>query len=324
MRATGTVASILVLVALSACSALVTPDPSRLGGTVDGGAFDAFVPEGVDADIRPPDAFREQFDVFVPEGVDADIRPPDAWAPLEPDAYSPPTCVEGSRCDGEVAVVCAGGVEARQDCAAEGLVCEAAVCRPMRCMPGTAFCSADGTGLVTCNPDGSGLTFSTCPAGCERGATVCNGGGSCEGYPEIGLGDTESFDLCAAAGTRSFARTDACGADGLSDSNDEIFVLRLTEPADVEVDLRDVDPRVGVDTIVYLRRGCEDPASQIACSDDIPCTDSDITLGCSRGVQVRQSRFSARLPAGTYYIVADAFRYSGFDCGDVELRVNAR
>ncbi len=321
MRSTSSFASLVSLAALTGCSAVISPDPSRLFGDLDGGLAqpDAFVLEGVDA-------FVPQVDAYVPEGVDADLRPADAWAPdavdpLEPDAYSPMGCVDGSRCEGEVAVVCIAGIERRTNCASEGLICEAAVCRPMRCVPGTSFCSADGTGLVTCNDDGSGMTFSSCPTGCDPGATTCRGGGSCAGLPTIALGDTRRIDLCASGGSNSYARSETCNAMSESDSRDATFLLTIREATAVEVDLRDVDPTVGIDTIVYLRRTCTDAASQIACSDDIPCSESDLMTGCSGGLQVRQSRFTTRLEPGTYAIVADAFRYSGFDCGQVELRV---
>jgi hypothetical protein len=322
MRSTCFFASYLALNALTGCSALVVPDPSRLGGGADGGlpsidAFrreaDAFVPEGVDADLSVLDAH-----LALP---DADLGLPDAPRP-EIDAYSPVTCVEGSRCDGDVAVVCSGGVERRRDCAADGLICEAAECRPMRCTPGTSFCAADGSGLVTCNPDGSGLTFSSCPEGCDPGASVCRGADSCDGATPIALGSVVRFDLCDGEDTTSFASAESCTARSSANSADRTFVLTLREPATVEVDLRDADPTVGIDTIVSLRSDCTNVGSQLACSDDLPCSESDIAMGCSGGIQVRQSRFRVRLEAGTYYVVADAFRYGEFDCGGVELRVD--
>lgn len=326
VRSLAPLGGILTLAALGGCSAIVAPDSTRLGPGVDSGVPstpDAFVPLGVDAFVPlGVDAFvADRPDAWAPVGVDADVRPPDAFVSREPDAYTPMSCADGSHCDGEVAVVCLAGIERRTDCAAMGLICEAAVCRPMRCTPGTAFCSADGTGLVTCNPDGSGMTFSTCPMGCDPGATMCRGSTmTCEGLPEIMLGGTRRVDLCDSTGANTYARSEGCSG-GSASSSDATFVLRLRTATTVEIDLRDVDPTVGIDTIVYLRRSCNDAASQVACSDDIPCADSDISMGCMGGVQVRQSRFTARLEAGTYFIVADAFRYSDFDCGEVELRV---
>lgn len=291
----------------AACSAIVAPDSTRLGS--------------VDAGLAP-DAHRDGVDAFVPIGVDADLRTPDAWSPAPIDAWMPPTCTEGAaRCEGSVRIACASGREVPTDCAAMGLACEGGVCRGRVCTPGTVTCSGDGSGIVTCTPDGSSVRYSPCPAGCDPATNACTTSDACAGLPSIALGDTTRIDLCAADGMTSYVRAEGCGAMSDADANDATFVLTIREPTAVELDLRDVDPTVGIDTILYVRRACDAADSQLACSDDIPCTESDITSGCSGGVQVRQSRITTRLEPGTYYVVADALRYSEFDCGEVELRV---
>jgi hypothetical protein len=298
----------LLLVTTAGCSALVTPDSTRLGPAGDAGPT--------------LDARRELPDAFVPIGVDADLTDPDAPRPDPVDAWTPPTCVEGSaRCEGDVQVVCEGGREVRTDCADTGLSCEAGACRGRVCTPGSVMCSGDGSGIVTCTPDGASVRYSPCPAGCDRATNACATSDACADRPTIALGDTTRIDLCAAEGMTSYVRAEGCGAMSDADSNDATFALTVREPTTVELDLRDVDPTVGIDTILYVRRACDASDSQLACSDDIPCTESDITSGCSGGVQVRQSRITLRLEPGTYYVVADALRYSDFDCGEVELRV---
>lgn len=87
------------------CSAIVSPDPSRLGRE----ETDASVPPGVDADVRPPDAFAPAVDAYVPPGTDAHVPPlPDAWAPPMVDAgcSGPPVCsgTTLTRCEGGVAI----------------------------------------------------------------------------------------------------------------------------------------------------------------------------------------------------------------------------
>jgi hypothetical protein len=309
----------VVAASSAACSAIVAPDPARLGGV------DAAVPPGVDAGLpASPDAFVPATDAWSPE-------PPDAWAPPEtdagipprPDAFVPPTCVEGAmRCEGETRVVCRGGVEAREDCAAAGAYCEGGACVPWACMPGSVRCSRDGSGVVRCDDRGTASSYERCPAGCDATTGSCAGTTtSCADLPTIALGDTRRIDLCAAPGDTTYAPAMGCGSMTRAASADQTFALTLRERTTVEIDLRDVDPSVGIDTVAYLRRACDDAASQLGCSDDVPCADSDITTGCSGGVQVRQSRFQVTLEAGTYYVVADAFRYDSFDCGEVELRV---
>jgi hypothetical protein len=290
--------AVLLLLAVSGCSALVSPDPSRLGHA---------------------DSGRAPIDAFAPIGTDADLRAPDAGAP---DAAMSPACVEGAaRCEGSVRVACQGGLEVRTDCAMSGLRCEAGAC--LRCSPGSVACSRDGAGLLTCAADGASARFTPCPGGCDATTNACAPPDPCRDLSAIGLGDSERVNLCDAPGATSYARSDSCSAMSDAESNDATFSLTLEEPTTVEIDLRDIDPEVAVDTIVYVRRMCDAADSQITCDDDIPCSESDIRDGCSRGVQVRQSRIRARLEAGTYFIVVDALVYGDFDCGEVELRVDA-
>ncbi len=80
--------------------------------------------------------------------------------------------------------------------------------------------------------------------------------------------------------------------------------------------------------ILYIRRACDDPSSQIVCADDVPCMASTAEPpACFGEVDVRQSRVTVTLPAGTYYVFVDAFEYTSsgidFTCGTVELSVTS-
>ncbi len=305
----------LALLPVAACSAIVSPDPSRLASDVDAGRpvlmIDAFVPPGVDAGPL------EQPDAFVPPDLDA-YTPPSF-----PDAYTPMACVEGPpRCEGTVRVVCTGGVESREDCNARSLVCEAGSCEPRTCMPGAVSCSRDMSGVVTCNDSGTSLGYMPCERGCDPATRMCRGSTTtCSGLPAVRVGESRRLDLCDSEDTTTPSSAEGCGASSRADSGDATFALTIASRTRVTLDVRDVDSGVGVDTVISLRRTCDDPASQLACSDDVPCTGSDIPMGCSGGVQVRQSRVTVDLEPGTYYVVVDAYVYDAFECGQVELRV---
>jgi len=306
----------LALLPLAACSAIVSPDPSRLAGEDAGRPvlmLDAFVPPGVDAGtpVEP--------DAFVPPGVDAFTPPP------LPDAFVPMACVEGPpRCEGTVRVVCADGVESREDCNGRGLACEAGSCEPRTCTPGAVSCSRDLSGVVTCNASGTSLGYTRCPMGCDPATMMCRGSTvSCPGLAEVRVGESRRVDLCASDDTTTPSPAEGCGVSSRADSGDATFALTIPSRMRVTLDLRDVDDTVGVDTVLYLRRACEDPASQVACDDDVPCTSSEVPSPCSGSVQVRQSRITVDLEPGTYYVVVDAYEYDSFECGEVELRVLA-
>jgi len=111
---------------------------------------------------------------------------------------------------------------------------------------------------------------------------------------------------------------------------DEVFVLELDSPTRLTFELTDYDETRAIDTVLYIRSACEDMASQVACADDVPCGTSTVPGGptCtgSGAVDVRQSRVTLTLPAGRYYVVADAFVRRGdgvnYTCGRVRLSVH--
>jgi hypothetical protein len=167
-RIPASVVSALTL-ALAACSAIVQPDPGRLGGHDAGRSIDAFVVPGTDAPIATTD------DAFVVLGDDAPL--------MEPDAYTGEVC--GEPCtDGTVCVggeclcpegLCCPGCADREvcvdasceDCGGEGEWC----CRGGGCESGTT-CEGD-----RCEPCGG--PGERCCAGSCRDGVMCNAEGVC-------------------------------------------------------------------------------------------------------------------------------------------------
>lgn len=124
MTSSNRVLLVAVLSGLPACSAIVSPDPSRLGGAADAGSSGLDALSGTDASPAP-DAYVEPgadaaVDAFVAPGTDAYTPPPpDAWTP-PPDAWTPPPvdagCVGGPVCRGSALTRCEGGVAVVTPC----------------------------------------------------------------------------------------------------------------------------------------------------------------------------------------------------------------
>lgn len=321
--------SFTLIVALTGCSAIVSPDGSALdpdGPPADAGA-DAVVPP-TDSSVPPSDSSVPPADSSVP---DSTVPPADSSVP--PDA----SCTGPARCEGNVLVSCVAGRRQRLDCG--GDVCNAATasCEPPAgfCTPGSRRCLNDRESAV-CNADGLSETPVACPFSCNAATGACMTDPpppTCGDLPVVEDGDTHRIDLCSTGDDETHQPDgDGCPATSRADSGDAIFELLVDRRRRVRIDLRD-DDSAAIDTIVYVRNSCTTIAgvgAQIACSDDIPCADSDISTGCpggGGGTQVRQSIIDETFEAGTYYIVVDAFEYttgggSAFECGQVRLSVD--
>ena len=126
--------------------------------------------------------------------------------------------------------------------------------------------------------------------------------------------------ICAISAA---SRTSSSVADAGADS----FTVLAAAMYSGMLDLRDDDGSAAVDTVMYLLDECGDPMSQLACDDDVPCSESDVRCSDSdRGVQVRQSIIDVVLDPGTYYVVVDSFLYTrsdgSFTCGQVRLDID--
>ena len=243
-------------------------------------------------------------------------------------------CVPNStECDGNVLLTCAadGSALGRTRCSARGQVCVeengGALCGDPICAPGVWECVSESES-AQCNETGGAFAVAeACPDGCDPSTGRCAGivpVVECETFDvdEIEPG-TYLFDMCGATNTAQHVEQNDCGLGGAESGGDGIFSITIDRPTQINLDLRDEDGRAAIDTIMYLRTVCDDPDSQIDCSDDTPCEESDVTAGdCSGGLQVRQSRIERRLDPGTYYLWIDHLNYPNFGCGTVRLLVD--
>ena len=292
------------LLLAAGCSAVTSTDP--VPGT--GG------PPGTDAGGGTRDAGGPARDAGVPPGDDA-------GSPIDASACTP----GDTWCEGDVLVECRPEGPRRESCAARGDFCtgDPARCEDRVCEPGTSRCDEAMTQLMTCNARGSAESAMPCELGCDPDGPACRvEGPACPGIPEIGSG-VHGFTTCGQGNDTSQIPGGDCGGT-MANGEDLIFRFTLTRETDVSIDLRDDDDSRSIDTIVYIRRTCDDAGSQVACDDDVPCASSGIPEGCMGGVQVRQSMLRTRLPAGTYYVVVDSFDYrtgtgATFGCGRVRL-----
>ncbi|MCB9508472.1 MAG: hypothetical protein H6698_05910 [Myxococcales bacterium] len=240
-----------------------------------------------------------------------------------------------SWCEGDILYVCSadGGEAAPTRCARREEVCvvddAGARCAPpdgLVCTPGETRCEST-LAVSTCLDDGSEFGPPTrCELGCDPATQMCAAeppAGCSRRIPTIHPGETVELDLCDYEDSTAPIDQADCGDAGTRSGGDATYALVITSDTRVTIDLRDDDDSVAIDTVLYVRRACEDDASQLACSDDIPCDESDVTIGsCSGGVQVRQSRVTLSLAAGTYYVVADHLEYGSFSCGSVRLQIS--
>ncbi len=286
------------VVALTGCSAIVNPDPGRLGS-------DAGQVHLMDSGTPPvPDA-----------GRDAGVRRDTGTG-----------CVTGAYCDGDTLVSCRGGVESRTSCPDMGSFCSGDRCQTWVCEPGSRECTGDGRGVIVCDARGANEAMTPCPLGCDPATNACiTTSPACMGLPRIAVGDDQAFDLCRETDDDTYTPTsDGCPAPQEAAVGDRVFALTIEHEMDVVINLRDVDTLAAVDTVVYVRRACDDAATQTACDDDVPCDASTLGGFCT-GTEVRESRIFVHLTPGIYYVVADAFAYSTdrtmYRCGNVQLSV---
>lgn len=111
-------------------------------------------------------------------------------------------------------------------------------------------------------------------------------------------------------------------------AGDRMFALVIETPGNYRIEVEDDSFTRRIDTIVYMRRVCDEPGTQFQCDDFTPCGGGFPIPGgeCRDGRDDTLARIDTFLDAGTYYVVADAFIYDAGDgrrseCGDVELRV---
>lgn len=194
----------------------------------------------------------------------------------------------------------------------------------VRCEPGASRCSADGTYAIVCDESGTREVDLGCRAGCAPDTRTCRIVRSCSLTVERDLApdDELSFSLCGGGGELYARTTPACTSTDWGE--DRMFRFVLDRPRRVWVDLKDVDGTVPVDTVLYIRTDCADADSQIACHDDLDCSEVDPEFACGSGNERRQSRIEMDLDPGAYWVVADSLdwneRSTQYRCGEVLLR----
>lgn len=254
----------------------------------------------------------------------------DAGAPLLADGSTDgPGCTAGPSCRGDVLIACPSGAPIERDCRFERAYCDEAssACAPWRCEPGSARCLETET-LLVCDARGIMATQTPCTSRCtEVGGTArCEDAPArCGGFATLVPGRAEVFDSCRDADRAAPIEESDC--DSGANGEDRTFTFTLAEEREVNLELRDWDPFSEIDTVLYLRSSCDDPSTQLGCSDDIDCSASDLPDCIFSGTEYRISRLTGRLGPGTYFVVADAYRWSStstYGCGTVRLSLSLR
>lgn len=113
-------------------------------------------------------------------------------------------------------------------------------------------------------------------------------GGTCEAPSPLGPGIT--------MGTTAHGEANFEGSCGTSSAKE--IVYRLDVPTRQRVSI-EVDPRF--DAVLYIRKDCADPGTEVACNDDIQ------GRATSRGSNMRPSKIDEVLDPGTYFVFVDGY-----------------
>ena len=139
--------------------------------------------------------------------------------------------------------------------------------------------------------------------GCDAGLEICVDRGCVPAAPGNGCRQPLEIDTSRQRLEGTFDElidhqsTGSCGGNG----KDRVFSFVVDRP------MRLTAQATGFDTLLYLRRTCADPNSEVACDDD------------SRPPGGRGSRITARLEPGTWFLFLDAYGNAG---GDYALDVD--
>jgi large repetitive protein len=154
---------------------------------------------------------------------------------------------------------------------------------------GSGPCPACGDGI---DNDGDGRIDFPADPGCSHAGDTdefnldpgaCGGDLVVKLFPEQG----EAVGV-VRAGSEGSLESHTCGGEG----SESAWAVRVLEPATLRIST--AHPTTTADTVIYLRRDCQDPTTELACNDN-----------ASEGVT--SSRFMVDVPVpGTYYLVVDA------------------
>jgi hypothetical protein len=172
------------------------------------------------------------------------------------------------------------------DCA-DGRICEGNGCidgcrRDDDCLPGfeclNSACEAVGP---ECREDGD------CPGDLVCIDETCVPEPICRNADQITEVDENGGDFQVDTNNRPSAYSGSCAGAG----NEQIYRFTLNEGAGVVI-TTDASGR-GTDPVLYMRRQCDDPGSEVACNDDFGGLNSQLSFDL--------------LDAGVYFVFADTF-----------------
>lgn len=139
------------------------------------------------------------------------------------------------------------------------------------------------------------------PATAGSSSVLTAGSGTCDNPAPLGPG--------ISTGTTAHGEANFEGTCGTSSAKE--IVYRLEVPTRQRVSI-EVDPRF--DAVLYVRKECSEPESEVACNDDVQTRTSGRAA-------MRPSRIDEVLDAGTYYVFVDGYEEAE---GNFRITVNAR
>ena len=296
--------------------------PLGSSGSSDGGADS----EALDAASQDGgDAVEDGGDTA---GGSDTVTAPDTPGPDLPDQSETPCDERTAPGPGDACGTCDGGEFVCDEfdnliCVGDGNHNACGACGALEGQPGTPCGDCEG-GQWTCGDDGQ--THCQCPGQTRTG--------TCADPYELQPDEPLRVDLCGEGDDTNNVDGDGCSVPE-SRGPEVILQFSLENSQRVLIEARDDDDTNAVDTLLYLRSECVDPASQLACADDEPCTPENESLGqCvnsgggGAGVQPRQSVLELNLAAGTYSLVVDSYEYTTgggsfeFACGQVAVTLD--
>ena len=118
---------------------------------------------------------------------------------------------------------------------------------------------------------------------------------NCEGAPQLIM--PTSNEPVEIFGDTSGSTNDFTGSCGSSaNSGDNVYSFTLEHPTSVKFETLKINNSIPYDTVLHLRRECDDQSTQIACNDD-----------AGEGVL---SKLEVTLDPGTYYLIVDGYSTS--------------
>ncbi len=149
----------------------------------------------------------------------------------------------------------------------------------------------------------SGEERARAPLTASSAAAAATGAGTCENPIALGPGVTN--------GTTAHGEANFEGTCGTSSAKEVVYRMEIPTRQRVSIE---VDPRF--DAVLYIRKECGEPSSEVACNDDVQGRSSS-----GRSSNMRPSKVDEVLDAGTYFVFVDGYEEAE---GTFRVTVNAR